>query len=280
VTLSDDELGKMLRREFVCGWVNTDNEAASGGSFAHDPEDAAGTLIRGNGRSNLQMLLITPEGGILHAVLGHADAPTLRTELEYALRTFALAKKAGELAKQVVEQRQRDRAFKAPPPRPRSTSTNEQLIAGAIATNANLVNCRARDFVADNPLLPIAKFRTQALTGETSGGFFGACSGGMPGETIGQARIPKRVRDSQVFKRKATKPAPGEESPPRKRRRPSVIFHHRDTETHRAIPERRAPAGHRLLDPVAVIRANDLSRNTLRSKGSRSGRPTGWIVGG
>ena len=59
----------------------------------------------------------------------------------------------------------------------------------------------------------------------------------------------------------------------------AVVSQHGGHSGHSAISDGRAPAGHTLLKPVALTCANDLSRKSLRSKGFRSARPAGWVVG-
>ncbi len=197
----------ILKKEFVAAWVDTQGDDAAGGSFAHDPEDSPGSCVRGNGRSNLQMLVLSPDGGILHAMAGFVPHDELLVELRYALDTFALAERSGDLAREAV--RLRHEELLAPEDGlVERLDLNELSSKGEIdrETMQRLMNQfrrdnveRDREFVRKHPLLPIGKFETSMLSG---GGisFFGSSAGDTDGDLIGNtdgvdADFLKRIRE-------------------------------------------------------------------------------------
>ena len=93
VTFADQALRKLLRKDYVATFTNTEGEANAGGSFAHDPSDPAGSCIRGNGEHNVQLLMATPDGKLLNVTSGFIDAKALIEELTFARSLVALPKK-------------------------------------------------------------------------------------------------------------------------------------------------------------------------------------------
>ena len=186
MSLSNQAVQKLLAREFVSAWVNTEGDDAAGSSFAHAPSDAPGSCIRGNGRANLQILALTPDGRIFHAMAGYVSPTDLSAELQWALETWKQMQKAPTLESAMVAERARDYKTSGPKPTPR-----KGLVAGSEGRDVfqdHIERGVTRDatFVEQHPLMPIADFRTSML-GRGGATFFGSSRGTKPGETIGNA---------------------------------------------------------------------------------------------
>jgi hypothetical protein len=184
VSLSNGPVQKLLAREFVSAWVNTEGDAAAGASYAHAPSDAPGSCIRGNGRANLQILALTPDGRIFHAMAGYVSPTDLSAELKWALATWKQMQTTPTLQSAMVAERARDYQTSGPKPTPR-----ERLVGGSEGRDVfqdHIERGVTRDatFVEQHPLMPIADFRTSML-GRGGATFFGASRGTQPGETIG-----------------------------------------------------------------------------------------------
>lgn len=95
MTLSDDGVLERLRDRFVCVWRNIEGrEAYAGRSNKHGAANVAVETTNGAGHHNVQMLLCTPDGRVLHALPGYWDPAALRHELDFALELLALNRDA------------------------------------------------------------------------------------------------------------------------------------------------------------------------------------------
>ena len=83
-SLSDKDVIARLKKHYVCAWDNTEGERNAGGSFAHPPSDPPPQCIRGNGEHNVQMLFLTPDLNLLHAVSGYVSGSELVREIDFA----------------------------------------------------------------------------------------------------------------------------------------------------------------------------------------------------
>ncbi len=189
MTLSDTSVQKLLKDKFVTAWVNTEGDTEAGGSFAHSPSDGPGSCIRGNGRANLQILTLTPDGRIFHALAGFVSSTDLKAELTWALETLAMMKKTPTLEREMVAERARDYVSDGPQP----TSDTKFGAQHQSIFQEHIERGVTRDarFLAKHPLLAIADFRTSML-GSGGAQFFGSASGSKPGETIGNVGSPTR----------------------------------------------------------------------------------------
>lgn len=85
-----------LQNDFVCGWRNIDGaEEYAGKSNAHDPSFPAVKTTNGAGAHNIQMLIISPEGKVVHCLPGYWSPSALEHELEFALELTKLLAKPG-----------------------------------------------------------------------------------------------------------------------------------------------------------------------------------------
>lgn len=83
-SLSETAVKRRLKKSYVCAWHNTEGDPCAGGSIGHPPSDPAPTCIRGNGEHNVQALILTPAGKILHVAGGYLSGPDLIAALDFA----------------------------------------------------------------------------------------------------------------------------------------------------------------------------------------------------
>ena len=151
---NNKKVRKLLEKEFHLAWVNLEGDPDAGKSNRHATKDKAIPLMRGTGRSNVQMLVLTPDGRILHAMSGYIPPKDLEWELEQALKTWASVRDAEEQAVNVVKARQKKIQAAS---RARTKQPKGSWIDRITATD--------RAFVVDHPLLPLGAFQTRMLTG-------------------------------------------------------------------------------------------------------------------
>lgn len=84
VTLADRAVRARLGKRFVLVHENLEGDEAAGSSFAHRPSAPPGTCLRGNGEHNLQTIMLTPDGRLLHLVAGYLEPADLAKELDFA----------------------------------------------------------------------------------------------------------------------------------------------------------------------------------------------------
>jgi len=207
VSFSDPDVAKLLKKRYVCAWLNTNGETNAGSSFAHTPNSPAGHCIRGNGEHNVQLLVLTPRGRILHALSGYVPPATLIDELRFAADLFASLSQPG---------RRPDTERVAAALQERIDAAEQRRFTGPLASWAKRRTLSDYRFVAKRPLLEIEKFRSEDFVGRSKT-FFGSSTGTRGGETIGDA--PQDLLDKiRTFRggQKPTKPAPRGKSPDRK----------------------------------------------------------------
>lgn len=94
MSLSDTKVLPLLERSFVCGWRNTEGrESYAGESNCHNVGNPAADVGNGAGGHNVQMVILSPRGRVLHCLPGYWRPDTLRDELLFALELADLETK-------------------------------------------------------------------------------------------------------------------------------------------------------------------------------------------
>ncbi|MCB9833720.1 MAG: hypothetical protein H6807_14750 [Planctomycetes bacterium] len=83
VTFSKKDIQRRLDRDYRLAWLDLSGQKSAGASFAHAPDDPAGTCVRGAGDHNVQILFTTPDGELLDAVAGYLGPDELAAELDF-----------------------------------------------------------------------------------------------------------------------------------------------------------------------------------------------------
>ena len=85
MSLSEDNVLKFIKKNFVCGWRNIDGrEKYAGKSHCHKTDNPAISASNGAGARNVQMIITTPSGQVLHCLPGYWRPDALLEELEFA----------------------------------------------------------------------------------------------------------------------------------------------------------------------------------------------------
>lgn len=174
----------------MSAWIDTTGDAGAGSSFAHAPEDAPGSCTRGIGRKNLQLLVLTPDGEIVHAVGGFVPRDELLRELEWAIGTFEAVETTDQPAARVVVERQRKLLAADAERRKAETSEragepdSQPTAAEFLRDHRDRAVERDRKFVMEHPLLHVDRYETSML-GRGGADFFGSSSGTRPTERLG-----------------------------------------------------------------------------------------------
>jgi len=198
-------------------WVNIEGDPDAGKSNEHAPNDAARKLGRGTGRSNVQMVVLTPSGRLLHVLTGYAQPKELLWELEQALASWKAVKEAAvtaELADQKSALVTRQAAIRA--------GYKKTFAKGAsgrwMLTNAN----RDRSVVEQHPLIHAGNLTTRMITG-VSGGHFGYGTGGdTPRRRVRETAAEKRINDRREKLGLRTPRRPARPAQPRKTAPPTL----------------------------------------------------------
>ncbi len=178
MSFSDPDVARLLKTKFVCAWLNTNGDPDAGSSFAHAPKSAAGTCIRGNGEKNVQLLVLTPRGRIVHALSGYVGPKTLADELRFALGSIQMLEKAATPATADT-----DRLVERMQARIRDAQRRE--FSGPLSDWAKRRTLADYRFVAKRPLLEIERYDSTDFVGRGRS-FFGTRRGPTEG-TIGEA---------------------------------------------------------------------------------------------
>lgn len=92
MSLSQDPIVERLQKHFVCGWKNIHGvEKFAGKSHSHPVKSTAVHTTNGAGGSNIQMIILDPDGHVLHVLPGYWNPDALRYELDFALELVAIA---------------------------------------------------------------------------------------------------------------------------------------------------------------------------------------------
>ncbi len=160
-------------------WVDLTDDPDAGKSNKHDTIDNARELGRGTGRSNVQLVVLTPRGRLLHVTTGYLKPKELLWELEQALGAWEVVKAAARMAELDIQKaalkRHQDeiharyvKAFTKPGARNNWLVSNEK---------------HDREVVRKHPLVHAGNLRTRDLTGKAGGHFGYQTGGGASGAT-------------------------------------------------------------------------------------------------
>lgn len=181
MTFSDKSVRKLLQREFVLTWLDLEGDEAAGSSFAHPPSDPAPSCIRGNGEHNVQLLVVTPAGEIVHALAGFISPTELLEELEFALEVFeGLDTTDEDTIRETLVAPHMDFAE-------RLADREWEGLLGDWEQRRAIADHR---WVARHPLARASEFETEHLVGNATT-FFGASSGQAPERRIGDGDPPE-----------------------------------------------------------------------------------------
>ena len=181
-------MNRELKKRFVCARTDTTGDASAGGSFAHAPGDAEPTCIRGNGKQNVQMLFLTPQGEIFHVITGYIGAAELAADLVRVRALFAKIVAETDLA--------RREKIVADAHRTRRDELSRKEFAGPLAAFVKRRVLQEQTFVAKHPLLRVEEFRPEMLVGNGRS-FFGSSRGKKPAGFIGRKPGGERERPSE-----------------------------------------------------------------------------------
>jgi hypothetical protein len=196
VSFSSPAVQNTLKDRFICACVNTTGEPTAGASFSHAPSDPPGPCLRGNGRQNIQLIFLTPQGDLFHALTGYVGPNDLAEELKFALETYEALQAVRNDRKQVVRDAHTERLMaigydQAQIDRKTDDAISDMLAGVAPAlTRGNFIPGEVFDgfsrgqvlsdyrFAIRHPLLPWKRFKPAMLVG-TGKSFFGSTSSGM-----------------------------------------------------------------------------------------------------
>lgn len=187
MTFSDPAVRKLLQRDFVCAWTNTEGDANAGASLAHAPNEPAGSCIRGNGEHNIQLLVLTPDLELLSVMAGYLAPADLVEELELARGVFATLNKKSRVPRAHRVKEAHAKFLKG---------LDKKRFDGPLADWKRRRVRKDHEFAAKHPLLKASAYRPEMLVGNAKT-FFSSSSGGQPKETIGDKDaldLFKRIR--------------------------------------------------------------------------------------
>ncbi len=84
MSLSSDQVLKVLKRDFVVGWKNIAREDYVGSSHGYTCDDTAVGTTNGAGPRNMQMFVLSRGGVVVHCLPGFWHPDDLVTELQHA----------------------------------------------------------------------------------------------------------------------------------------------------------------------------------------------------
>ena len=185
MSLADPELRKLLNKKFVVTWGNVEGDPTAGASLAHDPKDAAGDCIRGNGEHNIQILTLNKDGEMLGVTAGFLSSKDLLAELR---RMHELDK---DLRKNTAREQLSDEER-----RQLVADAHEQMLAdfeqrqfqGPLADWEKKRALADHRFAARKALMPYTGFRPTDLVGNATT-FFSSSKNGRPTRRIGESPL-------------------------------------------------------------------------------------------
>jgi hypothetical protein len=188
VSLSNDEVQRVLNDQFICTWVNIKDDPAAGASFAHPPNDQAVELARGLGEHNNQILMLTPNGKIVNALAGFIGPADLLEELQFSVNLLGKLDKASDSKKEAEV----TKAHKAVVERFETKKPSNQGFFGMMEQFGNFgmmqigATRAASDhrWTASHPLMPVRSFTTGGMVGNGKSVFVSSVNG-TPKEGIG-----------------------------------------------------------------------------------------------
>lgn len=220
MAIQDLRVRKLLEKHFHVTWEDITGDPDAGKSNQHEKQDKARELTRGIGRSNVQIVILTPNGRLLHAITGYAKPKELHFELMQALASWQAVKAAAltaELAPQrkalVVRQDDVQAAWRA------TFGPKGKAARGGRSWQERQA-AHDREIVREHPLIHAGTITTRLLTGGP-GTHFGYGNGGdKPGPSVNEVRrrigappvreteADKRVRERREAARKVRPAAP------------------------------------------------------------------------
>ncbi|MEN8681060.1 MAG: hypothetical protein ABF391_13525 [Akkermansiaceae bacterium] len=109
VSFSNNDVRRLLKKDFVNTFSNTTGDPTAGKSIWHDPDDLPGSCARGVGGQNVQTLFMTPKGEIFHAANGFLSPDDLLEEIQFARDLFAEMGNSAGAVNEVVRRAHRNR---------------------------------------------------------------------------------------------------------------------------------------------------------------------------
>ncbi len=192
VTFSEGKVRKALRRDFRMAWRNLEGEKSAGASFAHEPDDPAGSCLRGVGEHNVQILFTTPKGELLHAVAGFVSAEDLLAEAALAAD---LSEKLAKIESETARRRMVEYAQRKAAAADRKAEAEEDDLFADLRRH-RLV--KDHEFCRLRALMDARDFRPTDMVGNAQT-FFGSSGGQRPGERIGE--MPRNGSRADDFDR-------------------------------------------------------------------------------
>ena len=171
---------------------NLEGDPDAGKSNEHGPSDKARPLGRGTGRSNVQLMVLTPRGRVLHVVTGYAEPKEFLWELNEALTSWKAVKTAAvtaELDDQKAALVLRQTVIAA--------GYKKQITRGKggwFLANAN----RDRALVREVPLLHAGNMTTRMLTHGHIGHFGYGNGSETPTRRLRETVAEKRINDRRA----------------------------------------------------------------------------------
>ncbi len=184
-TLSNRKVQRLLKDRFVCAWVNTEGQKSAGASFAHEPGEAAPSCVRGNGKQNVQMIFLTPQGEIFHVLAGYINADQLAEELEFARKTYEKVLSASNPEEQEATVVSAHKTM--------AKKLQDKKFDGPLGKWERRRALKDHEFMTKHPLIHVDAFRPEMLVGSGSS-FFGGYRGTKPPESIGDREALDRMR--------------------------------------------------------------------------------------
>ncbi|MEE8143400.1 MAG: hypothetical protein V3T77_09895 [Planctomycetota bacterium] len=93
VSLPQEPVFSLLKDDFVLGWKNIITQEYVGESRGYGCDQAAVGTTNGAGPRNVQIVILSPDGVVLHALPGFWHPDDLATELGFAKKLYALWKR-------------------------------------------------------------------------------------------------------------------------------------------------------------------------------------------
>jgi hypothetical protein len=202
VSLSNDEVRRVLNDQFVCVSVNIKDDPAAGMSCAHPPGDGAMDLARGLGEHNNQILMLTPNGKILNALAGYVGSADLLEELQFSVNLLGKVNKASDANKE-GEVAKAQKSF-AEQFENRNKSGNNSFLGQFEQLGGSIMQIGARRAASDHrwtaahALMPVKNFTTGSMVGNGKS-FFAAQSSGTPPGMIGNFNPGNFFPDGNQF---------------------------------------------------------------------------------
>ncbi len=90
MSLSQDPVFDLLKKDFVCGYKDIENKRYAGSSRKHSPAGQAVDTTNGAGPHNIQIFVMAPDGIVLTCLPGYWCSQDLASELEFAKQLGAV----------------------------------------------------------------------------------------------------------------------------------------------------------------------------------------------